>query len=161
MGAGSAGAGVAAWLGSSRCFSFFCFFLSAGCAFCCCSSEDEPEPTESGQSDPDGAASYELPQPSGSSAAEGGRLNDQGKALIDSGSYDEAVPVLERSVRAFPAGTTDIRYAYALFNLGHALRLAGRPADAVVVLEERLKNPDQSATVERELEAARAEAASG
>jgi serine/threonine-protein kinase len=62
-------------------------------------------------------------------------------------------------VRAFPAGTTSsLPHAYALFNLGHALRLAGRPADAVPVLEERLKNPDQLGKVQAELDAARAAA---
>jgi serine/threonine-protein kinase len=109
--------------------------------------------------------SYGVPQPAGASAAEGARLNAQGKSLSDSGDYTAAIPVLERAARAFPAGTTaagDIQYAYTLFNLGHALVRAGRPADAVPVLEERLKNPDQRATVQAELDAARqAASASG
>jgi ABC-type lipoprotein release transport system permease subunit len=66
--------------------------------------------------------------------------------------------VLQKAVRAFPAGTADINYQYALFNLGHALRLAGRPAEAIPVLEQRLKNPDQHATVQAELDAARRDA---
>jgi serine/threonine-protein kinase len=107
---------------------------------------------------------YAVPRPAGTSAAEGARLNAQGKSLSDSGNYTAAIPVLERAARSFPAGTTaasNIEYAYTLFNLGHALARAGRPDDAVPVLEERLKNPDQRATVQAELDAARQQAASG
>jgi serine/threonine-protein kinase len=107
---------------------------------------------------------YQVPQPAGTSAAEGARLNAQGKGLSDSGDYTSAIPTLERAARAFPAGTTaasDLQYAYTLFNLGHALLQAGRPADAVPVLQERLKNPDQRAAVQAELDAARQAAAQG
>jgi serine/threonine-protein kinase len=107
---------------------------------------------------------YQVPQPAGTSAAEGARLNAQGKSLSDSGDYSSAIPTLERAARAFPAGTTaasDLQYAYTLFNLGHALLQAGRPADAVPVLQERLKNPDQRAAVQAELDAARQAAAQG
>jgi serine/threonine-protein kinase len=106
-------------------------------------------------------SSYQVPQPTGNDPAAGQRLNTQGKALSDAGDYAGAIPVLERSVQSFPPGTSDINRAYALFNLGHALRMAGRPADAVPVLEERLKNPDQSATVQAELDAARRAAGQG
>jgi serine/threonine-protein kinase len=106
-------------------------------------------------------SSYQVPQPSGNDPAAGQRLNAQGKALSDAGDYAGAIPVLERSVQSFPPGTSDINHAYALFNLGHALRMAGRPADAVPVLEERLKNPDQRATVQAELDAARSAAGQG
>jgi hypothetical protein len=37
----------------------------------------------------------------------------EGFALIQAGSYEEAVPILEESVRAFPAGTEEVEYAYA------------------------------------------------
>jgi serine/threonine-protein kinase len=107
---------------------------------------------------------YAVPQPAGTSASEGARLNAQGKSLSDSGDYKGAIATLEEAARAFPPGTTaasDIQYAYTLFNLGHALVQAGRPADAVPVLEERLKNPDQRATVQAELDAARQAAAQG
>jgi tetratricopeptide (TPR) repeat protein len=69
------------------------------------------------------------------------------------------VPVLERAVASFPKGTDDLNYAYALYNLGHALRLSGRPREAIPLLERRLEIPNQTATVSRELEAARADAA--
>ncbi|MEA2471159.1 MAG: eukaryotic-like serine/threonine-protein kinase [Thermoleophilaceae bacterium] len=110
------------------------------------------------------ATSYQVPQPAGTSATEGWQLNNEGKALSDSGEYASAIPTLERAAQAFPAGTTaagNLQYAYTLFNLGHALVQAGRPADAVPVLEERLKNPDQRATVQAELDAARQGAAHG
>jgi tetratricopeptide (TPR) repeat protein len=107
---------------------------------------------------PPAGSSYQVPQPAGSDPAAGQRLNTQGKALSDAGRYREAIPVLESAIRSFPPGTTDIDYAYSLFNLGHALLKAGRAADAVPVLEERLKNPNQRATVQAELDAARAAA---
>jgi serine/threonine protein kinase len=85
-------------------------------------------------------------------------LNDEGYALIQEGRYTDAIPVLRHAVASFPAGTTDLTYAYALYNLGHALRLAGRPDEAIPILERRLQIPDQTATVQAELDAARAEA---
>ena len=114
--------------------------------------EEQPQGEESGGGD------YEVPQPSGNDAAAGASQNAQGKRLSDAGNYQEAIPVLERAVRSFPAGTTDVNYAYALFNLGQALRKGGRPDDAVPVLEERLKIDNQRATVQRELDLARSEA---
>jgi eukaryotic-like serine/threonine-protein kinase len=84
-------------------------------------------------------------------AALGAQLNDQGYALIQEGSYEEAIPVLQRAVDAFPDGTTDINYAYALYNLGHALRLAGRPQEAIPILEQRLQFRDQTGVVSQEL----------
>jgi eukaryotic-like serine/threonine-protein kinase len=66
--------------------------------------------------------------------------------------------VLEEAVRAFPPRTEDVNYAYALFNLGNALRLSGRPEEAIPVLERRLEIPNQTAAVRSELAAARSEA---
>ncbi len=95
--------------------------------------------------------------PEGSSES-GAALNEQGYALIQAGEYEAAVPVLEEAVASYPEGTEDVGYAYALFNLGDALRLSGRPDEAIPILEQRLEIPNQTATVERELEAARTEA---
>lgn len=92
-------------------------------------------------------------------SALGAELNDQGYALIQRGDYAGAVPILRRAVAAFPPGTTDINYAYALFNLGHALRMLGDPAAAIPILEQRLQIPDQTNVVQRELDAARAQLA--
>ncbi len=91
-------------------------------------------------------------------AALGGELNDQGKALIDSGQYEQAIPLLQRAVDAFPSGATDINYAYALYNLGNALRLAGRPQEAIPLLEQRLQIPNQQGAVAQELELAQQQA---
>jgi serine/threonine protein kinase len=99
--------------------------------------------------------------PTGSNPARGSELNEQGYAMVQAGEYEAAVPVLEEAVRSFPEGTEDLNYAYALFNLGNALRLSGRPEDAIPVLEQRLQIPNQTGTVQKELEAARAEAGTG
>jgi serine/threonine protein kinase len=99
-----------------------------------------------------------VPVPEGTDPARGASLNEEGFALIEAGEYEAAVSVLEEAVSAFPAGTEDLAYAYALFNLGNALRLSGRANDAIPVLERRLEIPNQTGTVEEELEAARAEA---
>jgi eukaryotic-like serine/threonine-protein kinase len=100
-----------------------------------------------------------VPAAAGADPTLGGTLNEEGYALIQAGRYGEAVPLLEEAVRAFPPGTQDINYAYALFNLGNALRLSGRPEEAIPVLEERLQIHNQVGTVTEELEAARSEAA--
>jgi eukaryotic-like serine/threonine-protein kinase len=78
--------------------------------------------------------------------------------LIQQGRYAEAIPVLRRAVASFPQGTTDLNFAYALFNLGHALRMAGDPEEAIPILEQRLEIPNQTQTVQNELDAARAAA---
>lgn len=85
-------------------------------------------------------------------------LNQQGFELIQAGEYESAVPVLEEAVASFPAGSEELSYAYALFNLGDALRRSGRPAEAIPVLELRLQIPNQTDVVERELTAAEQEA---
>ena len=96
--------------------------------------------------------------PADSGPADGARLNDQGFQLMSESRYDEAIPVLQRAVDSFPAGTTDLNYAYALFNLGQALRLAGRPEEAIPILEQRLQIPNQTGIVRRELALARRDA---
>jgi tetratricopeptide (TPR) repeat protein len=104
------------------------------------------------------AQAAEVPEPAGEDAALGDSLNQEGFELIQAGRHEEAVPLLEEAVRAFPPDTDDLNYAYALFNLGNALRLSGRPEDAVPVLERRLEIPNQTDAVSRELEIARDEA---
>ncbi|HWO82767.1 MAG TPA: serine/threonine-protein kinase [Solirubrobacterales bacterium] len=111
----------------------------------------ESEPSESEQTEPAAA-------PESGSSADGASLNEQGFALIQAGEYEAAVPVLEEAVAAYPEGSEDLDYAYALFNLGNALRLSGRPEEAIPVLEKRLEIPNQTGTVEAELARAREEA---
>lgn len=83
-------------------------------------------------------------------------LNDRGYRLMQAGDYEQAIPLLEQAVAAYPKDSRDLTYAYALFNLGRSLRLAGRPSEAVPILERRLAIPNQTETVQRELDAARA-----
>ena len=113
-------------------------------------SAEEPEPSEPAQAEPPPAAE--------GSSESGAALNEQGYAMMQAGEYEAAVPVLEEAVASYPEGSEDLSYAYALFNLGSALRQSGRPEEAIPVLEQRLAIPNQTSTVERELEAARAEA---
>jgi eukaryotic-like serine/threonine-protein kinase len=116
----------------------------------------EERPSAGGEGSAPGAGSGER---SGSpNPAEGARLNDEGKSLIDAGKPEEAVPVLERAVASFPEDTKDLSYAYALFNLGNALRLSGRPDEAIPILERRLRIDNQREAVQRELDRAKQDA---
>ena len=90
--------------------------------------------------------------------ARGAQLNSQGFDLMNQGDYDAAIPVLQQAVKSFPPGTSDLNYAYALFNLGKSLRLAGRYDEAIQVLEKRLEIPNQTGTVRKELELAKQQA---
>jgi hypothetical protein len=118
---------------------------------------DEPAPSQPAQPAASGGT-----QPVGQGgAAEGTRLNSQGYALMRQGRYEEAVPVLERAVKAFPAGSQDNAYYYALYNLGSSLRRSGRAGEAIPILERRLQFPDQRDVVQRELELAKREAGRG
>jgi eukaryotic-like serine/threonine-protein kinase len=87
-------------------------------------------------------------------------LELRGHSLIAQGNYDAAINVLSQAVKDCPVATTD-PCAYALFDLGHALRLAGRPSEAIPVLQQRLQNPDQRGVVQHELELAQAAANGG
>ena len=92
-------------------------------------------------------------------SAEGGKaLNDEGYALIQAGEYEEAVPILRRAVNSYPPDSTELQYAYALYNYGNALLLSGRPERAIPVLEKRLTFDDQTETVQATLDEARAAA---
>lgn len=68
------------------------------------------------------------------------QLNDAGYAMLPSDPQG-AIPLLQQSVQKFrgEGATSDIDYAYALYNLGYALRLDGRPAEAIPYLQERLR----------------------
>jgi len=79
-------------------------------------------------------------------------LEARGHQLMADGDYAAAIPVLRQAVQA--ASPTSLTYAYALYDLGRSLRLAGDPRDAVTVLYQRLKIPNQTQTVREQLQLA-------
>ena len=109
--------------------------------------------TSSTPAKPTPAQSTPAPAPTPSGADEGRRLNDQGKALIDAGRPGEAIPILQQAVNAFPsdARLTDVNYAYALFNLADAYLRSGQAAQAIPLLQQRLRIPNQTNVVRHEL----------
>lgn len=76
-------------------------------------------------------------------------LQVQGHQLMVGGNYQTAIAVLRQAVATAPSGS--LTYAYALYDLGHALRLAGNPRAAVPVLWRRLQIPNQTDVVRSEL----------
>jgi serine/threonine-protein kinase len=67
-------------------------------------------------------------------------LNNTGYAMLP-GNPQGALPLIGRAVQKFRAqgDTQSLDYAFALYNYGWALRLAGRPAEAIPYLQERLR----------------------
>jgi serine/threonine-protein kinase len=88
-------------------------------------------------------------------------LDQEGKALIDAGRPEEAIPILQQAVDYYDKDSRDINYAYSLYNLGDALLLAGRPDEAIPYLEKRLTWDDQTETVQQTLDEAYAAAGEG
>ena len=79
-------------------------------------------------------------------------LEARGHQLMVDGNYSAAIPVLQQAVTAASPGS--LTYAYALYDLGRSLRLAGDPADAAKVLYQRLQIPNQTGTVRAQLQLA-------
>jgi eukaryotic-like serine/threonine-protein kinase len=79
-------------------------------------------------------------------------LEARGHQLMEEGNYTAAIPVLRQAVAA--ASPSSLTYAYALYDLGRSLRLAGDPVDAVKVLYQRLQIPNQTETVRAQLQLA-------
>jgi tetratricopeptide (TPR) repeat protein len=123
--------------------------------------QEEKAKQEEPKSEAPAAAPAQPEEDTGTSydPARGAELNDQGFSLMNQGDYDQAIPILQQAVDSFPPGTSDLNYAYALFNLGKSLRLAGRPDEAIPILEQRLQIPNQTDVVQGELDLARQEAA--
>jgi len=92
---------------------------------------------------PSGSPAPSAPAPSADA------LEARGHDLLAAGSYQSAIPILRQAVQA--ATPTSLTYAYALFDLGRALRLAGNPRAAVPVLWRRLQIPNQTSAVRAEL----------
>jgi eukaryotic-like serine/threonine-protein kinase len=124
--------------------------------------KDEPKAKEEPKSEEPAAPATPAPaqeeEQAPAEGASGDELNRQGFDLMGQGRYDEAIPILQQAVESFPAGTSDLNYAYALFNLGKSLRMVGRYDEAIDILEQRLKIPNQTETVRQELELAKQQA---
>jgi serine/threonine protein kinase len=97
--------------------------------------------------------------PAAAGSGDPAQMQLQAHNLINQGKYDEAI-ALDRQVVDQGAGS-GLTYAYALYDLGHALRLAGRPGEAIPILEQRMKINNQRDVVKQELEQAKREAKSG
>jgi len=65
------------------------------------------------------------------------------------GQYAQAIDVLQHALSA--ASPASLTHAYALYDLGRSLRLSGDPGDAVPVLQQRLRIPNQTDVVRHEL----------
>lgn len=94
------------------------------------------------------------------------QLEAQGHELLQADEPQKAVLVLKEALaatgenldsRVEPASETCLTYAYALYDLGTALRLDRHPAAAVSILEQRLQIANQRPTVQDELQVARRE----
>ena len=78
-----------------------------------------------------GTATTQTPDDGRSAAA----INNAGYAMLP-GDPQGALPLLARAVEKFRAAgdTRSLDYAFSLYNYGWALRLAGRPAEAIPLL---------------------------
>jgi serine/threonine-protein kinase len=90
----------------------------------------------SSSSTPPSIATTQAPDDSRSAAA----INNAGYAMLPADPQG-ALPLLARAVEKFRSegDTRSLDYAFSLYNYGWALRLAGRPAEAIPLLEERLQ----------------------
>ncbi|MFZ0382884.1 MAG: hypothetical protein WAL38_33995 [Solirubrobacteraceae bacterium] len=79
-------------------------------------------------------------------------LDAQGHHLMMNGNFTAAIPVLRQAVA--DASPSSLTYAYALYDLGRSLRLAGDARQAVQVLYQRLQIPNQTGAVREELQLA-------
>jgi serine/threonine protein kinase len=119
---------------------------------------EPPEPEAAESAGGEASAGGGVATPAVEDAELGSIRNQEGYELIQAGRPEDAVPLLEEAVGAYPEGSEDLEYAYALFNLGNALRLSGRPDEAIPILQRRLEIPNQTDVVESELAAAESEA---
>lgn len=88
-------------------------------------------------------------------STDGAALNQQGHDLWQSGDATAAVPILKQAVDALEGSGDETTYNYALFNLGAALVDAGRPAEAIPYLQQRMQFDDgQLETVQAKLDEA-------
>jgi hypothetical protein len=92
-------------------------------------------------------------------------LEATGHELLLQGRYEQAISELRDAVQASggsvarcaePTSEACLTFAYALYDLGSALRLEGDPQAAIPVLSERLQIDNQRTVVEEQLDLARA-----
>ena len=125
--------------------------------------DEEPEARTTTATETTTAPAPTTPEPTestGGSIDEAIALNDEGFSLLQSGDAEGALEPLSQSVAMFPEDSTDINYAYALFNYAQALRLTGSPDEAIPLLEKRLAISDfKVSEVQAELATAEQEAA--
>lgn len=125
--------------------------------------QDESEPSQttpqSSEPAPDEATAQD--RTASVDPARGAALNEQGFALMGQGDFAGAVPLLRQAVASWPEDSTDLEYAYALFNLGKSLNQSGQPAEAIPYLEKRLNWSNQRGVVKKELKLARETAGQG
>jgi eukaryotic-like serine/threonine-protein kinase len=79
-------------------------------------------------------------------------LQLQGHDQMLAGTFPEAIATLHQALHAAAPGS--LTYAYALYDLGRSLLLSGDPNDAIGVLEQRLKIPNQTGVVRDTLDQA-------
>jgi tetratricopeptide (TPR) repeat protein len=99
---------------------------------------DEPVASEPQPDESSGAVRAPADQASTDPAA----LNDQGFALVNEERFDEAIPVLEDAVDGLRGSGDEATYNYAIYNLATAYLGAGQPAEAIPLLEERMRFDD-------------------
>jgi tetratricopeptide (TPR) repeat protein len=99
------------------------------------------------------------------SPAAAASLEAAGHQLLYQGRYTQAIGVLREALQASggsgtrcaePTSEACLTFAYALYDLGSALRLEGDPHAAIPILSERLQINNQRAAVEEQLDLARA-----
>jgi tetratricopeptide (TPR) repeat protein len=92
-------------------------------------------------------------------------LEAAGHQLLSQGRYAQAIGVLREAVQASggsvarcaePTSEPCLTFAYALYDLGSALRLEGDPHAAIPILSDRMEINNQRAAVEEQLDLARA-----
>jgi tetratricopeptide (TPR) repeat protein len=111
-----------------------------------------------------GAAARAPRVPVDVSPATASKLDLEGHRLLAEGRYAAAIDVLQGALRASgqsparcaqPTTEACLTFAYALYDLGRALRLNGNPRAAIPVLNRRLGIDNQRSVVRHELELAR------
>jgi eukaryotic-like serine/threonine-protein kinase len=80
------------------------------------------------------------------------QLQATGHRQMLSGDYQTAIGTLRQAVSSSAPGS--LTYAYALYDLGRSLMLGGDPSDAIPVLQQRLKIPNQTPVVRQLLDQA-------